>query len=317
MNILFRPIVLLVNSRPRRGRGPIPKLKHHVPISPSPFETPRTGQWLLRGDTGTPSALHGRHADAPSRARIEAERQMPLESGAPPQILHARPTTGTVVTPPPNEQRSNIGAANTPAALSLAPGAARGTLGALSVFYYAAKAAVGRIMRVLLLDHFPLASSPSGRHLREIADLLQARGHEPRALVVGPEPQPREAFDLRVMTCGAGGQGAAGAVEPDVPFALPGFTATAGQRLFEDLSESELADYREALRRRLDEEMADFDPQLIHAQYVWLGGQLALESARALCAHGLGPGAGHRGPRPARIRRWWIRRRKTRAAFWR
>ncbi len=63
------------------------------------------------------------------------------------------------------------------------------------------------------------------------------------------------------------------------PLALPWFDAgSPGVVPFNHLTEDQLTAYRQEYRAQLDLEVADFDPQIIHAQHVWLEGQLALET---------------------------------------
>ena len=65
----------------------------------------------------------------------------------------------------------------------------------------------------------------------------------------------------------------------DLPFDVPCFASEPlGSQTFEGLSNQQLADYREKFRRLLDREVEDFDPHLIHAQHIWVQGQLALET---------------------------------------
>lgn len=119
-------------------------------------------------------------------------------------------------------------------------------------------------MRVLLLSHFPLNQSESGDHARRIATALQAAGHEPRVLVAAETTPIQMPFPVAAVE-GTG-------------IGTPSFSSPDGGVTFGDLSDAELSDYREAVRRRLDVEIAEFDPQVIHAQHVWISGQLALES---------------------------------------
>jgi hypothetical protein len=128
-------------------------------------------------------------------------------------------------------------------------------------------------MRVLLTDHFPLSASSSGKHCRLLAAGLQQAGHEVRVITVADGPQPVESFPLRVVVCRADARQAA------LPFTLPGFTlaAPAGV-LFADLTDEQLAAYREELRRQIDVEIAQFNPHVMHSQHVWIEGQLALET---------------------------------------
>ena len=47
---------------------------------------------------------------------------------------------------------------------------------------------------------------------------------------------------------------------------------------FADLSDDQIVEYRNALRRKLDRCVERFDPHLIHCQHAWLFAHLALES---------------------------------------
>lgn len=58
---------------------------------------------------------------------------------------------------------------------------------------------------------------------------------------------------------------------------LPGFD-DADRRSFDQLADEEISAYRETFRQRLDADVVDFDPQIIHTQHVWIQGHLALET---------------------------------------
>ncbi len=139
-------------------------------------------------------------------------------------------------------------------------------------------------MRVLLTDHFVPATSASDRYGRWLASGLQRAGHNVRMLVVADRPQPAEPFPQRVVVCRAKDPTA------DLPFSLPSFETDSSAGIsFLDLSTDQLAAYREELRRQLDIEVAEFDPQIIHAQHIWIEGQLALETGVPYVLTGWGP----------------------------
>lgn len=129
------------------------------------------------------------------------------------------------------------------------------------------------MMHILLTHHFPLATTAGGRHCRLLAAGLASLGHQVRVLLAADAPQPEESFGQRVVLCRPGDPDA------DLPFPLPGFTAQSPAGLaFADLTAAQLAEFREQLRHHLDIEVAEFDPHIIHAQHLWLEGQLALET---------------------------------------
>ena len=67
----------------------------------------------------------------------------------------------------------------------------------------------------------------------------------------------------------------------ELHFPLPRFDVPDGASdgvAFSQLSDGQLSEYRENLRRRLDGQIDRFNPHVLHAQHVWLEGQLALET---------------------------------------
>lgn len=129
-------------------------------------------------------------------------------------------------------------------------------------------------MRVLLTHHFPLTQSEAGALVWRWAEALHSAGDEVRLLVVDDEHRFGEPLAVERVVCGDD-------PNADLTFRLPRFSTDLdvnGRPLFSSLSRLQLAQYRECLRRRLDAEIARFDPHVIHAQHIWVLGQLALES---------------------------------------
>ena len=115
---------------------------------------------------------------------------------------------------------------------------------------------------------------------------LAGAGHQVRVLIADDGTQPSEALAVERVVCSANDSAA------DLPFDLPEFSTAPGphKRLsFGDLSDRQLASYRDRLRRRLDELIDRFDPQVIHAQHIWVQGQLALESGVPYVLNAWGP----------------------------
>jgi hypothetical protein len=128
-------------------------------------------------------------------------------------------------------------------------------------------------MRVLVTHHLPFNGTASGRLSYELAAALQAAGHEVRCLIVDMVREGTEPFPVRRVCCRAGDPTA------DLNFDAPSFASeTRGRQTFESLTDPQLAAYREAFRRLLDREVDRFDPHMIHAQHIWVQGQLALET---------------------------------------
>lgn len=128
-------------------------------------------------------------------------------------------------------------------------------------------------MRILFTDHAPLLATAAGARTIALASGLQAAGHEVRVLTVDRSDAGPEAFPVRRVVCRRGDEHA------DLPFDVPCFKPLEYSSLtFRELSDEELVAYRQAIRTALDEEIAAFDPRIIHSQHIWVGGHLALET---------------------------------------
>jgi len=129
-------------------------------------------------------------------------------------------------------------------------------------------------MRILLTHHSSLRQSPTGWLTWQWAESLQAAGHEVRLLVADSERVTGESLPVDRVVFGD-------VANTDLRFGLPRFstqTDASDRPTFAQLSDAQLSEYRDVLRRRLDQQILEFDPHVIHAQHIWVLGQLALES---------------------------------------
>jgi hypothetical protein len=145
----------------------------------------------------------------------------------------------------------------------------------------ASKAIVDMQLRILLTHHLPLDWSAAGQEVGRLADKLRRRGHAVRCLVVDPGGTNSEPQFVRRVVC-----------NPDSPtaelnFPLPTFDwgdrghapdNGAATTSFSALTDAQLAAYRDKLREVLDDEVAHFNPHVIHGQHIWIQGHLALEA---------------------------------------
>jgi hypothetical protein len=142
-------------------------------------------------------------------------------------------------------------------------------------------------MRILLTHHLPLEGSATGEAARALARGLAEAGHEVLCLVVEGRHNPPGAghgFALERVRCSPGDPTA------DLAFDLPGIQPHPFTRLaFEDLSEFQLVEYRNALRRKLDRCVEQLNPHVIHCQHAWLFAHLALESGAPYLVTAQGP----------------------------
>ncbi len=145
-------------------------------------------------------------------------------------------------------------------------------------------------MRILITHPFPVDDGPTGQSVRNLAAALLGAGHDVHLLVVAcPDSAADTALVVRTVTCGPGDPAA------DLDFGTPGFETPGfepdapGRQTFAALSEDQLARYREAVRQKLDREVEAFDPHVIQVEYVWLLGQLVLETGVPYVARVWGP----------------------------
>jgi hypothetical protein len=138
-------------------------------------------------------------------------------------------------------------------------------------------------MRILFMHHGPLDASRQGSLVRGWAESLAAAGHEARVLLVDHRRDARESFATRSVVCHADDPTA------DLKFGVPSFRREARPPAsipFRSLSNDQLRAYRDQMRRYLDTEVDQFDPHVVHAQHVWIGAQLALETGVPYVASG-------------------------------
>jgi hypothetical protein len=140
-------------------------------------------------------------------------------------------------------------------------------------------------MRILITHPFPLDDCPTGGLVQTLAGALRGAGHEVHLLVIArPDSAANPSQVVRSVTCRSGDPAA------DLDFDVPCFESDpAARQTFAALSDDQIARYREVLRGTLDREVDAFDPQVIQVEYVWLLGQLVLETGVPYVARAWGP----------------------------
>jgi hypothetical protein len=128
-------------------------------------------------------------------------------------------------------------------------------------------------MRILLANDGPIGEGTSGARALELAIALSSTGHAVRTIDFGAGENRSQRLSLRRVTCRRDDPQAELSFDPPVF----GTSTGSGQR-FADLSDDQRNRLRDTLRQALDEEIHDFDPQIVHCQHVWILGHLALES---------------------------------------
>jgi len=122
-------------------------------------------------------------------------------------------------------------------------------------------------MRILLINHFPLQGSGSGIYTLNIAKELHEAGLKVCVIDIDNRPIITEQpFLQRRILCDASQND-----DPDLPFNFPCFTThPRSDTTFYQLSPAQIAQYVHTLVRVTQEVTAEFHPDVIHAQHLWI-----------------------------------------------
>ncbi|HZZ73953.1 MAG TPA: hypothetical protein VFE24_16995 [Pirellulales bacterium] len=148
-------------------------------------------------------------------------------------------------------------------------------------------------MRILLVDHLPpQPDNPAGG--LAWASALAQRGHAVRLLCTAPDSGGTDSGGavsggtesggaqdralVRVIHCASAAEAEVRVAAAFAPSNLPSGPAGSAPAGFARLLDLQLVQFRDALRRILDEEIDRFNPDLAQAQQIWLWGQLVIES---------------------------------------
>lgn len=129
-------------------------------------------------------------------------------------------------------------------------------------------------MRILLTNHFPLEGSGSGIYTQNVARELTKKGHE--ALVITPAHEEQTGFPFRVITILFSPDSAPEGDAERLPFNFPCFTThPLSTTTYADLSADQRQAYVGAFRNATTEAVAEWKPDVIHAQHLWVSGYVA------------------------------------------
>lgn len=140
-------------------------------------------------------------------------------------------------------------------------------------------------MRVLLMNHFPLQGSGSGVYTVNIARALVRKGHE--VCIIMPENEVLAELDVDGIrlhpvyfdSCSADA----------LDFDFPCFTTHPRSVMtFYELDNAQVAAYEGVFRAAIEDEIAAFDPDVIHCGHIWLQASYAADYGIPLIitAHG-------------------------------
>jgi len=142
-------------------------------------------------------------------------------------------------------------------------------------------------MRILLTNHFPLEGSGSGIYTQNVARELTKKGHE--ALVITPAHEEQTGFPFEVITILFSPDNTPETDAERLPFNFPCFTThPLSTTTYADLSTEQSQAYVDAFRAATAEAVAEWEPDVIHAQHLWVTGYAAHETPvpYVVTAHG-------------------------------
>ena len=145
-------------------------------------------------------------------------------------------------------------------------------------------------MKILMINHFPLEGSGSGTYTKNLATQLAKLGHEvcvilPENTVDIPQYEGVRLHPVYFTNPDDPTATDAGAL----PFNFPCFTThPVSVVAFKDLSSEQMKGYLAEFQQALNEEVRNFQPDVIHGQHVWALPSLAAgyDIPLVLTAHG-------------------------------
>ena len=140
-------------------------------------------------------------------------------------------------------------------------------------------------MKVLLINHFPLHGSGSGIYTQNIAKELIKKGHEVFVIDLDNRKDNREyKFGRRTVLFDVTKN-----QEPDLPFNFPCFTThPRSKNTFYKLDYVKIEQYINKLKEVISQTSEAFQPDIIHAQHIWIIPYIAalLKIPYVITAHG-------------------------------
>ncbi len=133
-------------------------------------------------------------------------------------------------------------------------------------------------MRILIVNHFPLSGSGSGVYTANLANALKRQGHE--VAVVFPENRAvYDSFDgIRLYPVFFKDKDE---IPGQLEFNFPCFTThPRSVHAFSSMTEDEKEAYEKAFREKIRQAIKEFQPEVLHAQHLWVLAGIAAEDAR-------------------------------------
>ena len=133
-------------------------------------------------------------------------------------------------------------------------------------------------MKVLLINHFPLQGSGSGIYTLNIAQELIKEGHKVFVIDIDCEVDNKNySFQRKTIMCAK--ENLDLNLNLDLNFNFPCFTThPRSLNTFYNISDEQIEEYVRTFIKITKEVVADFNPDIIHAQHLWITPYAALTS---------------------------------------
>lgn len=130
-------------------------------------------------------------------------------------------------------------------------------------------------LNILLVNHFPLQGSGSGSYIANIAKSLVKKGNN--VCIITPE-NTSNFSGLKDVKLHPVFFKYEEEISGQQEFNFPCFDPhPRSSLLFDNMTDLQLEQYKEAFRKAIEEEILEFKPNIIHAQHIWILSRVALE----------------------------------------
>ncbi len=122
-------------------------------------------------------------------------------------------------------------------------------------------------MKVLIVNHFPLEGSGSGIYTKNIALKLTQLGHEVMVILPDNIEDKQQYKTNTILFRSSENLG----MKVDAEFNFPCFTThPKSSNTFYQLTDEQMKQYIDLMQVAIDEAVADFKPDVIHCQHLWI-----------------------------------------------
>lgn len=123
-------------------------------------------------------------------------------------------------------------------------------------------------MKVLLVNHFPLVGSGSGVYVMNIAKSLEQKGHEVCIIMPENTTEISKIDNVKIHPVFFKREEI---IEGQLDFNFPCMDPHPRSNfLFNNMTELQIKQYETAFRMAIEEEIREFQPDVIHSQHIWI-----------------------------------------------